>query len=158
MSPPSPPSPPKLLDAGARIAFTLWIGAIAGVAFVAAPLVFDAVPAHIATKDAAARVIGPAFARVDLLGLAASLLTALALLSRRRDPRARWRLIVVGALAVLAAADAFVLSPKITNRAEPLRLYHGLATTAWMLILLGGLLLVAVGLLPRPSEASRDPS
>ena len=148
----------ELLDGTARIAFALWIGAVAGVAFVAAPLVFGAVPEHIATKDAAARVIGPAFAHVDQFGLAACVLTAIALLLRREDGSARWRLIVIGGLAICAAVDAFMLAPKITAREEPLRIYHGLATTAWMLILLFGALLLAVGLFPRPSEASRDPS
>ena len=65
---------------------------------------------------------------------------------------------MIALLAVCAAIDAFVLAPKITAREEPLQVYHGLATSAWMLILIFGALLLAVGLLPRPSEASRDPS
>ncbi|MDJ0974781.1 MAG: DUF4149 domain-containing protein [Planctomycetota bacterium] len=155
---PARPRPHELLDGTARIAFGLWIGAVAGVAFVAAPLVFGAVPEHIATKDSAARVIGPAFARVDIFGLVACALTGIALLLRREDGAARWRLLLIAVVAICAAVDAFFLAPKITAREEPLRIYHGLATTAWMLILLFGALLLAVGLLPRPSEASRDPS
>ena len=64
-----------LLGAVARVVFSVWIGAVAAIAFVSAPLIFGAVPDVIPTKDLAAQVAGPAFSRVDIFGIAAALIT-----------------------------------------------------------------------------------
>lgn len=128
----------RWLGALARVGLGLWIGAVVGIAFVAAPLVFGAVPEHLVDKDSAARVIGPAFARVDVLGLVAG---AIALLHVLRQPRSRSRRVrgfVLGGMMAAAAVNAWILAPAITARTEPLGTYHLAATILWMGILLGG--------------------
>jgi len=130
-----------------------WIGAMLAVAFVAAPLVFGAVPEHLPTKEAAARVIGPAFARIDLLGVAACLVCLTALLRRPAAAARRWRLGLLCLFLVSTATDALYLAPAITARTEPLGLYHGTATSLWMFNLIAGGFLMWRGLVPAPRQA-----
>ena len=138
----------RLLGALARVGLGLWIGALGAIAFVAAPLVFGAVPTHVASKEAAARVIGPAFARVDVFGLLVGALVLTHLLRRRRARGARWRLGLVAGMMAAAAVDAFVLAPAITARQEPLGTYHGAAVVLWMLVLAAGTALMGAGITP----------
>jgi hypothetical protein len=132
----------------ARLGLGLWIGAVAAIAFVAAPLVFGAVPAHVPTKDAAARVIGPAFARVDLFGLLAGGLVLLHLLLDAPRPGRLWRLALVALMLAAAATDASLLAPAIEARRAPLGAWHAGAVGAWMLILVAGAVLLALGPAP----------
>lgn len=144
-----------LLARIAPVGIALWTGAVLTIAFLAAPLVFGAVPEFVATKDQAARIIGPAFGRVDLAGIVAALLALWHLCLLGPGPGLRWRRVLVIAMLVAAATDAFWLAPAITERREPLGTYHGAATILWMLILLGGLALMLVGLTPRSAKAER---
>lgn len=122
----------------------VWLGAMLAQAFLAAPLVFGAVPGTIETKDAAARVIGPAFGRIDLFGILAA--TAYLLLRWRGSALRGWRTGVGLGLLVGAAVDAFVIAPAITARVEPLGAYHGAATAIWMAAMVGiTVLLLAPG-------------
>jgi len=133
-----------------RLAHTLlglWIGAMIAQAFIAAPLVFGSVPAHLATKDAAARVIGPGFGRIDSLGLLA-LIVLLGVYLAHGQGR-RWRAWVAVVLLLGAAADCFFVAPMITTRSEPQAVYHGVAVTLWMVAILAGLVLL---LAPRTTD------
>ena len=142
-----------LLAALAPAAVALWIGAVVAIAFVAAPLVFAGVPEYIASKDAAGRVIGPAFGRVDTGGIVAGLLGLLHLALLPRGPGLLWRRLLLGAMVLAAAVDLVWIAPAITARTEPLRTYHAIATGIWMLILLGGLTLMLRGLTPSPDHS-----
>lgn len=124
----------------------VWVGAMIAQAFVAAPLVFGAVSEHIASKDDAANVIGPGFARIDMLGIVA-LAILIAVYTARGVVRS-WRGLLAFVLLAGALADAFLIAPAIVARTEPLRVYHGTATTIWMVGMVGGLLLL---LLPAPT-------
>lgn len=126
----------------------LWVGAMLAIAFLAAPLVFGAVPEWIETKDAAARVIGPAFGRIDGFGALACIVSLLVVLPRRGASGARWRLVVLTLLLISALVDATWLAPAITARTEPLHVYHRAATTLWMFDLIAGTFLLYRGLLP----------
>ena len=132
----------------ARVLVGIWIGAMIAQAFVGAPLVFGSVPEHIADKEAAANVIGPGFARIDMLGIVA-LAALLASLAHQGAVRS-WRGGLTLVLLAGAATDAFWLAPAITARTEPLGVYHGTATTIWMMGMIGGLLLL---LAPPPKAA-----
>ena len=123
--------------------FAVWIGAMIAIAFVAAPLVFRGVPEYITTKDLAGRVIGPAFGRIDFLGVVACVGVLTVLLKQR--PASRWRRGVIGLLLIGSLADGLWIAPQITARAEPLRVYHGVATGIWMTAILLGLFLLLVG-------------
>ena len=121
----------------------VWVGAMIGIAFVGAPLVFGAVPEHIATKEAAARVIGPAFGRVDALCVVATL--ALIYVNSLGTRSSRWRTWLATLLFVGVCVDVVYLVPKITARVEPRGIYHGAATSIWMAAILGGLVLLLLG-------------
>jgi hypothetical protein len=133
----------------------VWVGAMIGIAFIAAPLVFGSVPEYVATKDAAASVIGPAFGRVDALGLVATLAILGMNLAQRGS--SRWRTWLAALLFVGVCVDFFFLVPKIVARAQPLGTYHGCATTIWMIAILGGLLLLLVGHTPRVLPTTGSP-
>lgn len=140
---------PRPLERLAGLLLGAWIGAMLAIAFLAAPLVFGAVPELIATKDAAARVVGPAFGRVDVFGAFACVVALLAVLRRGRVRSARWRSLLLGLLLTSAVIDAAWLAPAITARTEPLGVYHGAATTLWMFDMLAGTFLLGCGLAPR---------
>jgi len=146
-----------LLAAPARVALALWVGAVAAIAFVAAPLVFASVPAYLPSKDVAGRVIGPAFGRVDTAGVVAGLLGLLHLFLLPRARGLAWRRLLLGAMVLAAVLDMLWIAPAITARTEPLRTWHAVATGLWMLILGGGLVLLACGLSPTASgTAARE--
>ncbi len=129
----------------------VWVGAMIGIAFIAAPLVFGSVPEHVATKDAAANVIGPGFGRVDALGLVSTLAVLGLNLAQRGS--SRWRTWLAAVLFIAVCVDFFFLVPKIIARAQPLATYHGSATAIWMTAILAGLLLLLVGPAPaRPAD------
>ena len=138
-----------LVIAHARVFLALWIGAVAAIAFVSAPLVFGAVPEIIASKDLAAQITGPGFFRVDLFGIVAALVCYAAIRVRGGSP---WRSILVCVMGVSAAVDAFVLVPKIEARAEPLGTWHAIAVGLWMTILIGGIVLLAFGVAPQARD------
>jgi len=144
----------RALERLCGVALGVWVGAMLAIAFVAAPLVFGAVPDHIATKDDAARVIGPAFARIDWLGIGFCLVGLLVLARRRAGPGIRWRALLLGLLLVSAGTSALYLSPAITARTEPLQAYHRAATTLWMFDLVAGAFLMWRGFVPRGARAT----
>lgn len=138
----------RLLAFLAPLGIALWTGAVLTIAFLAAPLVFQAVPALIPTKDMAGRVIGPAFGHVDTFGIGAAVL---GLIYMRLLPATRglgWRRVLLTAMLAAAIADRLWIAPAITARAEPLATYHATSVGLWMLILLGGLALMILGLKP----------
>ncbi|MHC4164121.1 MAG: DUF4149 domain-containing protein [Planctomycetota bacterium] len=132
-----------MLNAVARLPLALWIGAVAGVAFVVAPRVFGFLDDH----AQAGELMGPIFGRIDLFGIAAALVFAVAARA------SRWRLLTSLGLGALAAIDVFVLAPEIRARGEHLELAHQLSTGLWSVILIGGVVLLVAG----PTLRSRAP-
>ena len=130
----------------AHVAVGVWVGMMIAQAFIGAPLVFGAVPEHIASKDQAGRVIGPGFGRIDVVGLVA--LTMLLAVYATRGLGRTWRAGLAAVLLAAVAVDAFHIAPQIVARAEGLQTYHRIATGIWMAGILGGLLLL---LFPAPS-------
>ncbi len=138
----------RFLAVLAPAAIALWTGAVLTIAFLAAPLVFQAVPDLVPSKDIAGRIIGPAFGHVDTGGIAAAIL---GLLYMGLQPRSRgllWRRVLLTSMLAAAIADVVYIAPAITARQEPLGTYHAVSVGLWMLILLGGLTLMACGLAP----------
>lgn len=132
----------RLLDAVARLLLGLWIGAMAGVAFVVAPRVFG----FLDDSAQAGELMGPIFQYVDYFGIPVAIVFAAA------ARKSRWRLIVSLALGALAAINAFALAPEIRARGEHLEVAHQLSTILWSVMLIGGVVLQVVGPVPpRPS-------
>ena len=125
----------NILPAVARLAVGLWTGAVAAIAFAVAPRVFG----FLDDPERAGELMAPIFRKVDLFGVVAAALFAVA------ARRSRWRFVLALALGALAAANAFVLSPLISERGENLRLFHGMSEAFWGVILVGGAVLALAG-------------
>jgi len=117
----------------------LWAGAVAAVAFAVAPRVFG----FLADPPRAGELMAPIFRRIDLFGVGAAVLFAVAARG------SRWRFGVACLLGVAAAANAFVLGPRIAGGDRAL---HGFAEGLWGGILVGSTVLALFG--PRsPSQS-----
>jgi hypothetical protein len=128
------------LAASARLAVALWAGAVATVAFVVAPRVFGFLDDH----ARAGELMRPIFRSVDLFGIGAAVLFAVAARG------SRWRLALACLLGAAAAANAFILGPAIAGGKREL---HGVSEAVWGAILVGSLVLAIAG--PRtPSHSS----
>ncbi|MHC4817615.1 MAG: DUF4149 domain-containing protein [Planctomycetota bacterium] len=128
-----------MVNAVARLLLALWIGAVAGVAFVVAPRVFG----FLDDSAQAGELMGPIFQRVDLFGIAAAAFFAVA------ARKSRWRLVLALGLGALAAINVLVLAPEIRARGEHLDIAHQISTAFWSVILIGGLVLLVMGPTPR---------
>ena len=129
-----------MVNAVARLLLALWIGAVAGVAFVVAPRVFG----FLDDNAQAGELMGPIFGRVDLFGVAAAVFFAVAARA------SRWRLVLALGLGALAAINVVALAPVIRERGEHLDLAHQISTGLWSVILIGGVVLLVVGPASRP--------
>jgi Domain of unknown function (DUF4149) len=129
----------NLLPAAARLGVALWAGAVAAVAFAVAPRVFR----FLDDPSRAGELMAPIFRKVDLFGIGAAVLFAVAARG------SRWRFALACLLGAAAAANAFLLAPRIAAGQREL---HGLAEALWGGILLGSLVLALFG--PRtPSQS-----
>ncbi|HEX5139018.1 MAG TPA: DUF4149 domain-containing protein [Planctomycetota bacterium] len=130
----------NVLPALARLAIALWAGAIAAVAFAVAPRVFR----FLEDPPRAGKLMAPIFRKVDLFGIGAAVLFAIAARG------SRWRFALSCVLAAAAAANAFVLAPRI---AAGDRALHGFSEGLWGGILVGSVVLALAG--PRsPPQSS----
>ena len=121
---------------GAHAAFGLWIGAVACVSFVVAPTVFRVLD----DNELAGEVMAPIFRSVDLFGVAAAALFAVAAKGRK------WRSLLAAVLGAIALVNAALVAPK----AGAEDLYHRISVGLWGAILVAGIALLLIG--PRPSE------
>ncbi len=101
-----------------RLTLSLWTGAAAYLAFIATPALF----AHL-TRDEAGRAVSVLFPSYITAGYAAAgilFVTALILSRRRRGQRycdglARFRVLITGAILILALYGGLVLYPQIED-------------------------------------------
>jgi len=130
----------NFLLAVARLGVSLWAGAVATVAFAVAPRVFP----FLDDPPRAGELMAPIFRKVDLFGIGAAVLFAVA------SRGSRWRFALACLLAAAAAANAFILAPRIAGGDRAL---HHISEGLWGAILVGTLVLALAG--PRtPSQSS----
>jgi len=128
------------LPAVARLAIALWAGAIAAISFAVAPRVFT----FLDDRPRAGELMAPVFRKVDLFGIGAAILFAIAARG------SRWRFALACLLAAAAAANTFVLAPRIVAGSPA---SHQVAVWLWGGILIGAIVLALAG--PRtPSQSS----
>ena len=125
-------APMKLLLALARFAMGVWSGAVAAVAFAVAPRVFG----FLVDRQQAGELMGPIFRKIDLFGIGAAVLFAVAARA------SRWRFALACLLGFAAAANAFLIGPRIAGGDRTL---HGLSEGLWGGILVGSAVLALVG-------------
>jgi Domain of unknown function (DUF4149) len=133
------------------VALSLWIGIMAGVAFLVAPVAFGTLE-----REAAGRMMSALFPRYYTVGLALGLAAAAGALARGRPGSwAAWT--ALGAIALMMACTAYsalVLLPEIRAlapvapgaRPERLARLHGLAMTANAAVFVAGVAAIALTL------------
>jgi len=130
----------NLLPAFARLAIALWAGAVAAVSFAVAPRVFT----FLNDPPRAGELMLPIFKKVDLFGIGAAILFAIVARG------SRWRFALACLLAAAAAANTFVLAPRIVAGDKAL---HHVSEGLWGGILVGSVVLALAG--PRtPSQSA----
>jgi len=130
----------NLLPALARLAIALWAGAVATVSFAVAPRVFT----FLNDPPRANELMLPIFKKVDLFGISAAILFTIAARG------SRWRFALACLLAAAAAANTFLLAPRIVAGDKAL---HHVSEGLWGGILVGSVVLALAG--PRtPSQSS----
>ena len=110
--------------------FSAWLGAMA-CATVSAIMAFSKLD-----ESVAADLAGPLFRAVDLYGIVVAGLYAAAHRGRR------WRFLLSILTGLAAAANLFVVAPKVVERAEGFEVWHRAAEGIWTAILVAGLVLV----------------
>jgi hypothetical protein len=123
----------RFAAAFARLAMGLWAGAVSAVAFAVAPRVFSFFGED---KARAGELMAPIFRKVDFFGLGVALFFALV------ARKSRWRLAIALLLAAAAAANAFILGPRIPGGGKTL---HHVAEALWGLILFWSAVLAIFG-------------
>jgi hypothetical protein len=128
----------------ARLGVALWAGAISAVAFAVAPRVFHFLP----DSQQAGELMAPIFRKVDLFGIGAAILFAIA------SRGSRWRFALACILGAAAAANTFVLAPRIPGGSPTL---HSISEGLWGGILLGSLVLALAGARPGGAPSQSQP-
>jgi len=121
--------------------YSAWLGAMACAIF-GVIVVFEKF-----ARPAAAEFAGSVFKVVDLYGIVAASLYAI--VHRRR----RWRFVLSIMTGLAAAANLFLVAPKIAARAEGFMAWHRAAEGIWTAIFVAGLVLV---LAPLPKQQKRS--
>ena len=145
----------KLLPAAERVLLTAWIGGLWAIGYIAAPTLF----AILDDRKLAGQLAGQMFHIINWLGIVSAVLLSLIVLKRYGRV---WQLWVLLAMLVFILSNEFVLQPMMADlKAQGLMegseaksrfgLLHGVSSTAYLLVSIMGLVLVALGL-RRPAD------
>jgi len=150
-----------VLRVASLVVLSLWIGGLAVLGFVAAPVIFRTLEAQDAAggRALAGLVFGAVFARFQdwawVLGAALIMLLATRALLGPRPRRLGWRLLTVVGMLALSLYTAFGIAPRIDRirtdtagsvsslpdsdpRKQEFGLLHGLSNVIMLVTLLGG--------------------
>ena len=145
----------KLLPAAERVLLTAWVGGLWAIGYIAAPTLF----AILDDRKLAGQLAGQMFHIINWLGIVSAVLLLLIVLKRYGRV---WQLWVLLAMLVFILSNEFVLQPMMADlKAQGLMegseaksrfgLLHGVSSTAYLLVSIMGLVLVALGL-RRPAD------
>ena len=137
-----------MIPLGERILLTLWVGGLWAIGFIAVPSLF----ASLDDRALAGSLAGVRLETIAWIGLLCGLLLMAANQLRYARRRVNWRLLVLLAMLMLVAAGQFLLAPMIADLRAAGQVdsagfawLHGLASGAYLVTSLLGLLLVAAG-------------
>jgi len=140
----------RLLTVLERLLLTAWVGALWATGYLAVPVLFGSLE-----RMEAGRLAGTLFTTVSWLGLGCGLfLLACALW---RDGWRSWRVWLLGAMLGIVAVGEFALQPQMaalkltglppgSEAATRFAALHGVSSSLYLLLSLGGAVLVAVGI------------
>ena len=146
----------RFLHATERILLTAWVGSLWAIGYVAAPVLFKVLD----DRRMAGELAGHMFKLIAIIGLVCGTLLLIVAIQRHAAHWLRaWRVWTLIAMLVLVAIGMFVLQPMIqevkaqglVEGSEQVRrfgLLHGVSSVLYLLTSVGGLFLVACGLVP----------
>lgn len=152
----------RFFHATERILLTAWVGGLWAIGYLAAPVLFKMLD----DRRMAGELAGHMFKIVAILGLVCGTVLLFAAILRHRTKWLRaWRVWTLIAMLVLVAIGLFVLQPMIQDvkaqglveGSEQVRrfgLLHGVSSLLYLLTSVGGLALVACGLVPRGATST----
>jgi len=147
----------RLIAATERVLLTAWVGGLWAIGYLAAPVLFKVLE----DRRMAGELAGHMFKIIAIVGLVCGTLLLVAALQRHGVRWLRsWRGWTLVAMLVLVALGLFVLQPMIqevkalglVEGSEQVRRFgmlHGVSSILYLFTSVGGLALVACGLVPR---------
>lgn len=145
-------------------ALALWIGALAGFAFVFAPLAFTAIGGDV---DRFGALVGVVLGRLNLMGYACGALALLAVFVRNREDSSLGRGSAVRALVLvlmllLVVVEAQFVIPAVHDAAQAhsgsYERLHALSSTLYGIVIILGFAALAMSVLARPEAIRRRSS
>lgn len=145
-------------------ALALWIGALAGFAFVFAPLAFSAFGGDV---DRFGNLVGLVLARLNLIGYACGALALLAVFVRNREDSSlgrgsALRALILVLMLLLVVAEAYLIIPAVhdagQSHAASYERLHALSSTVYGVVIILGFAALALSVLARPEAVRRRSS
>lgn len=145
------------IQATERVLLTAWVGGLWAIGYLAAPVLFKVLD----DRRMAGELAGQMFKIIAIVGLVCGTVLLIAAMRRHGAGWIRsWRVWTLVAMLVLVAVGLFVLQPMIQDLkaqglvegSEQVRRFgmlHGVSSILYLLTSVGGLALVACGLVPR---------
>ncbi len=152
----------RFIQATERVLLTAWAGGLWAIGYVAAPVLFKVLD----DRRMAGELAGHMFKIIAITGLVCgAVLLAAAIQRHGARWMHSWRVWTLVAMLVLVAIGLFVLQPMIqevkaqglVEGSEQIRrfgLLHGISSVLYLLTSVGGLVLVACGLVPRGAAST----
>ena len=152
----------RFLQATERVLLTAWVGGLWAIGYLAAPVLFKVLD----DRRMAGELAGHMFKIIAIIGLVCGTVLLIAAIQRHAAGWLRsWRVWTLIAMLILVAIGMFVLQPMIQDvkaqglveGSEQVRrfgLLHGVSSILYLLTSVGGLALVACGLVPRGATST----
>ena len=153
----------RFVQATERVLLTAWVGGLWAIGYLAAPVLFKVLE----DRRMAGELAGHMFKVVAIMGLVCGAVLLILAIQRHGARRLRsWRVWTLVAMIILVAIGLFVLQPMIQDvkaqglveGSEQVRRFgilHGVSSILYLLTSVGGLALVACGLVPRAATSTQ---
>ena len=140
-----------------NLLLSLWVGAMAGIGYIAAPVLFKLLD----DRKVAGALAGEMFSLIGILGLIVGLLLLLSYVFKLKLMAMReWRFWVLLLMFFLVITSQFIIQPYMaelklqgliegSQEAKRFGMMHGVSSTLYLVTNLFGMLLIVLGLHPR---------
>ncbi len=153
----------RFFQATEQVILTAWVGGLWAIGYLAAPVLFKVLD----DRRMAGELAGQMFKIIAIVGLVCGVVLLIAALQRHGAKWLRaWRVWTLVVMLVLVAIGLFVLQPMIqdvkalglvegSEQARRFGMLHGMSSLLYLLTSVGGLALVACGLVPRGAPSTQ---
>lgn len=137
-----------------NVLLSLWIGAMVGIGYIAAPVLFKLLD----DRSMAGRLAGQMFEIVAVAGLVIGLILVVTVaMSQKLDSLREWRFWVLGLMLVIVISSLFIVQPMMadlkaqgltpgSDAARQFGMMHGVSSMLYLATTLGGVMLLLMGL------------